>query len=120
VTRLLVSTVIRGAPLAEGGRLAVVNLVEQRIEKSVPIHPSRPDIVDSGRRGNARGGRGIVRVGPDQFVVADYHTLRVVRADLTELHRLSTPHMVGLHELTQHEGRLLATSADGKAPLDGN
>lgn len=110
MTRVLVSTVVRGAPLSDGGRLLLLDLAERRVIRSVPIYPSNPDIKDAGRRGNARGGRGIVRIDGDRFVVADYHTLRVVRGDLTEEARVSTPRMVGLHELIHVNGTLVATS----------
>jgi hypothetical protein len=118
--RFLVSTVVRGAPLSEGGRLLLVDLSERRVIRSVPVYPSNPDIADSGSRGNARGGRGILRVGVDRFVVADYHTLRIVGGDLAEERRVSTPRMVGLHELAMFDGKVLAaaTTADRVLEID--
>lgn len=98
--RLAFGTVMRSAPLEEGGELVVLDWNEKTVEKKVAVVPRNPDIVeDPNPRGNTRGCRGI-RWHGDQLIAASYHTLRLYDEELRSLGSLSDGLMVGLHEIT--------------------
>src|SRR5688572_24487788 len=94
-----VSTVVRTAPIQEGGELIRFNWDTKHIEASVPIYPEHPAVDDPNPRGNTRGGRGIALWGDDRLICASYHTLKVFDRNLDELYGITHPMMVNLHEL---------------------
>ena len=91
-------TVVRAAPVGEGGGLFKLDWDSKTIIGEVPIVPLEPSVFhDPNARGNVRGCRGIVAVG-DQLVAADYHSLNVFDHDLNLKRKISHGLMVGLHE----------------------
>lgn len=114
--RLAFGTVIRGAPLEEGGELVVLNWNEKKVEARVPIRPRRPAIdEDPNPRGNGRGCRGI-RWWNGRLVASSYHTLEIYDESLDLVREINDGLMVGLHEieLTENETVLAtSTSIDG-------
>ena len=99
-------TVIRAAPVSEGGSLYKLNWDRKEITREVPIAPTEPRLDhDPNARGNVRGVRGIC-VHNDEVFVADYHTINVFDRDLKLKRKLSHGLMVGLHETQIAEGEL--------------
>lgn len=96
--QLYFTTVRRNAPPAEGGSLVRLDWDTQRVLGSVPMAARDPQIRDPKPRGSTRGGRGIVRVGPD-LVVASFHTLERFTPDLASLGGVTHPLLAGIHEL---------------------
>jgi hypothetical protein len=95
------STVVRWAPLEQGGELVHLDWDAQRVVARRPVVPTDPDVDDINPRGGARGGRGVALVD-DDVVVASYHTLLVHGLhdpDLAPARRVTHPLLAGLHEL---------------------
>lgn len=91
-------TVVRAAPVKEGGSLFKLDWDSKTIIGEVPNVPIEPTLYhDPNARGNVRGCRGI-RVVNDEVIAADYHTLNVFDRDLNPKRRLTHGLMVGLHE----------------------
>ena len=91
-------TVVRAAPVKEGGSLFKLDWDRKEIIGEVPNVPIEPTLYhDPNARGNVRGCRGI-RVVDDQVIAADYHTLNIFDRDLNPLRRMTHGLMVGLHE----------------------
>jgi len=91
-------TVVRAAPVKEGGSLFKLDWDSKTIIGEVPNVPIEPTLFhDPNARGNVRGCRGI-RVVNDEVIAADYHTLNVFDRDLNPRRRLTHGLMVGLHE----------------------
>lgn len=91
-------TVVRAAPVKEGGSLFKLDWDRKEIIGEVPNVPIEPTLYhDPNARGNVRGCRGI-RVVNDEVIAADYHTLNVFDLDLNPRRRLTHGLMVGLHE----------------------
>ena len=92
-------TIVRTAPVNEGGSLFKLDWDNKTIIKEVPILPTEPRLDhDPNARGNVRGCRGI-RVHGDEVIVADYHSLNIFDKDLNLKRKLSHGLMVGLHEI---------------------
>ncbi len=91
-------TVVRAAPVKEGGSLFKLDWDRKAIIGEVPNVPIEPTLYhDPNARGNVRGCRGI-RVVNDEVIAADYHTLNIFDRDLNPRRRLTHGLMVGLHE----------------------
>lgn len=91
-------TVVRAAPVKEGGSLFKLDWDTKTIVSEVPIVPVEPSLFhDPNVRGNVRGCRGISIVN-DEVIAADYHTLNVFDQDLNPKRKLTHGLMVGLHE----------------------
>ena len=91
-------TVVRAAPVKEGGSLFKLDWDTKTIVGEVPNVPIAPTLYhDPNARGNVRGCRGI-RLVNDEVIAADYHTLNVFDLDLKPRRRLTQDLMVGLHE----------------------
>ena len=91
-------TVVRAAPISQGGSLFKLDWDSKTIIKEVPIAPAEPDLHhDPNARGNVRGVRGI-RIFNEEVFVADYHTLNVFDLDLNLKRKLTHDLMIGLHE----------------------
>ena len=113
------TTVVRTAPLADGGELVKLDWKRKRVEARVPLFPGAPRVVEKNPRGNARGGRGI-QCWNGSFVAGTYHTLYFFDRDLKLTGRLTHPLFVGVHELAV-DGDLLwvtSTAIDGAIAID--
>lgn len=103
-------TVIRAAPVRQGGSLVRLDWDSKRVLAEVPIVPSDPALDhDPNERGNVRGCRGI-QVQDGEVIAADYHTLHFFDRDLNPLRRMSDGLMVGLHEIQVAGESVLVTS----------
>ena len=99
-------TVVRTAPVAQGGELVRLDWGTKTIERRVPIMPRNPSVEhDPNPRGNTRGCRGI-QLQDERVFAANYHTVDVFDRELNYLHSISDGLMVGLHE-TWLDGRKL-------------
>ena len=77
-------TVVRAAPVKEGGSLFKMDWDTKTIIGEVPNVPIAPTLYhDPNARGNVRGCRGIQLVN-DEVIAADYHTLNVFDLDLNK------------------------------------
>lgn len=96
--KLYFGTIVRAAPVNEGGSVHCLDWHSKTIEHEVPIVPVDPRLDhDPNERGNVRGCRGI-QVRGDDIIAADYHTLNIFDRDLNLQRRLSHGLMVNLHE----------------------
>lgn len=111
------STVIRAAPIEQGGGVFLLDWQDKTIEAQKSIHPTSPEIQDPNPRGNTRGGRGI-ELRDDVVVVASYHTLKVYDRQLHHRSDVSHPLMAGLHEIRAGDrGQIAASSTAVDAVL---
>ncbi len=114
---LYFGTVVRNAPVNQGGSLYKLDWQTKNIIREIPIIPSQPDLShDRNPRGNVRGCRGI-RVHGDTVVVADYHSLNLFDQDLNLERKLSGDLMVGLHEIDISGSSVWLTSTSLDAVL---
>jgi hypothetical protein len=91
-------TVVRGAPINEGGSLFKLDWDSKTIIAESPIKPTEPSVDhDPNARGNVRGCRGICVIN-DEIIAADYHSLNFYDRDLNLQRRMSHGLMIGLHE----------------------
>ena len=110
-------TVIRAAPVSEGGSLYKLDWDRKEITREVPIAPTEPRLDhDPNARGNVRGVRGI-GVHNDEVFVADYHTINVFDYDLNLKRKLSHGLMIGLHETQIAGSSIWVTSTSVDAAL---
>ncbi len=92
-------TIVRGAPIREGGSLYRLDWDSKTIAREAPIVPDDPPVdQDPNARGNTRGCRGI-HVAGDEVIAADYHSLHVFDRELNWRRKVSHGLMVGLHEI---------------------
>ena len=91
-------TVVRAAPILNGGSLYKLDWENKKIVAETPISPVDPTLFhDPNARGNARGCRGILRFN-DEIIAADYHSLNIYDTALKLKRKISHGLMVGLHE----------------------
>lgn len=111
---IYLSTVIRGAPLEEGGSIYKINWDSKEVLHERSIVPPAPQIVDPNPRGNTRGGRGIL-LDDHGVHVATYHSILSFDHDLNPLGVRSGNLCVGLHEMSFAGQSMLAsaTAIDG-------
>lgn len=108
--KIYFGTVVRTAPVAQGGELVRLDWDSRTIERRVPIIPTNPSVDhDPNPRGNTRGCRGI-QIQGDRLYAANYHTVDVFDRDLNHMHSISDGLMVGLHESWLDDGKLWVTS----------
>jgi hypothetical protein len=113
------STVVRAAPLDQGGELVKLDWASKRVLARTPIVPPQPQINDPNPRGGARGGRGIL-VTDSALYVACYHTLLVFDHHLQPVRTITNPLFADLHELLRDKEHIWATSTalDGALKVD--
>jgi hypothetical protein len=110
-------TIVRAAPINEGGSLYKLDWERKAILREVPIAPADPALDhDPNARGNVRGCRGI-RVLGNELVAADYHSLNFFDHDLNLKRKLSHGLMVGLHEIDIKAASVWVTSTTLDAAL---
>jgi len=103
-------TVVRTAPVRDGGELIKLDWATKHIERKVPIVPDNPSVEhDPNPRGNTRGCRG-VQIRGDQVLAANYHSIEVFDRNLERQRTLSDGLMVGLHETSLDGNKLWVTS----------
>jgi len=116
VDTLFVGTVIRGAPVREGGELFRIDWRNKLIERRRAVYPDNPNVdMDTNPRGNTRGCRGIAVTG-NKVIFANYHTIEIADWDLVTHRRYSDGVFVGLHEVFLEDSDNLwvsATAVDG-------
>lgn len=118
--KALFSTVVRSAPVEQGGEVVLADLSAKAIEAAAPIVPTDPSVDDPNPRGNSRGGRGIAVLN-GEVIVAGYHSLHCFRPDLTPTRKITHPLMVGVHEIQLTPQRTLwvsATAVDAALEFD--
>lgn len=114
---LYFGTVIRAAPIREGGSLVRLDWDRKTVVREVPIVAEDPALDDDpNERGNVRGCRGI-QVAGDEVIAADYHSLNFFDRDLNLKRRMSHGLMVGLHEILVSGESMLVTSTTLDAVL---
>lgn len=97
--QVYVGTVVRAAPVRDGGELFKLDWETKSIVRRLPIFPENPALDhDPNPRGNGRGCRGIV-LHDGQVIAATYHTLKVFDNDLEHQRDVTHGLMVGLHEI---------------------
>ncbi|NUO08077.1 MAG: hypothetical protein HUU08_05245 [Candidatus Brocadia sp.] len=116
------STVVRQAPVTQGGELVRINWATKKIIARKPLTPTDPPITekdDPNPRGNARGGRGIIRWG-DMLYAAVYHSLLLFDTDLNPKGKITHNLFVGLHELYNNKDTIwvASTAIDGAICID--
>jgi hypothetical protein len=114
------STVIREAPVRQGGEFVRLDWESKTVLGRVPIFTTSPEVQDPNSRGNTRGGRGIEIIG-DRVVVASYHTLKVYDRSLRHQRDVTHPLMVNLHETySGPDGRIWisCTAIDAALEID--
>ncbi len=97
---MYIGTVVRSGSIINGGKLLSIDFENKRINKSISIFPQNPSTekVDTNKRGNSRGCRGIFKY--NEFLVAcDFHSLLFLDSNLEVKYKISDHGMVGLHEL---------------------
>jgi hypothetical protein len=103
------STVKRGAPSESGGELVRLDWRTKTVRARVPVVPTDPEVHDPNRRGNSRGGRGIV-IQDGRVHVATYHSILVFDYELNPVGRIDNHLFVGLHELSSGGDHMWAAS----------
>lgn len=97
--RLVFGTVVRAAPIEDGGELVLLDWEKKKIVKTTPMRPRDPTIgEDPDPRGNARGCRG-VRCVNGQILAATYHTIERFDSQLEPVGAINGRLMAGLHEI---------------------
>lgn len=110
-------TIVRGAPIRDGGSLYRLDWDSKTIVREAPIVPDDPPVdQDPNARGNTRGCRGI-QVAGDEVVAADYHSLHVFDRDLNWRRKVSHGLMVGLHEIQRAGDSMWVSSTSIDAAL---
>ena len=110
-------TVVRAAPVSEGGSLFKLDWDRKAISREIPIVPEEPTLFhDPNARGNVRGCRGI-KIVNSEVIAADYHTLNVFDTDLNLKRKMSHGLMVGLHETQVVGSSIWVTSTSLDAAL---
>jgi len=111
VDRLVFGTVVRNAPVQQGGELVLMDWGKKSVVKAVPIFPDNPRMDDDPNpRGNTRGCKGIAVV-EDEIVAANFHTLQIFDQSLNHRRDISHGLMVGTHEIYSDGGNHLWLSS---------
>lgn len=110
-SRIVFGTVVRAAPIEDGGELVLLDWETKKVDAKVAVRPRNPTIEeDPNPRGNGRGCRGIRRMN-GQVIASSYHTLECYSPRLDLVDTVSDGLMVGLHEIeTTDQGTVWVTS----------
>ncbi len=112
--QVFATTVVRTAPLDQGGSVLKIDWDRQVVEKAVPVPvPIDPE---PGPRGSRRGGRGVCR-WRDFVVATNYDSLLFYDMDLNLQRQLSHPLFCGLHEICACEEGIWVSSTGVEALL---
>ena len=113
------TTVVRSAPQNKGGQLVRLDWTTKKVLGTVSMVPRDPTVIDRNPRGNARGGRGIVRLN-ELLIAGTYHSLLVFDQELNSKGRITNNLLVGVHELCIRDGVLwvASTAIDGAIGVD--
>jgi hypothetical protein len=106
---IYLSTIIRGAPIEEGGEIIKIDWESKKILKRHYIVPKEPKVVDPNPRGGSRGGRGIIKY-ENKILVASYHTIHVFDLDLNPIKDIKNNLFVGIHEIKKVDSYIYVTS----------
>jgi hypothetical protein len=121
--QIFFGTVVRNAPINQGGELVRLDWQSKKIEAKVSIFPTNPSLDhDPNPRGNSRGCRGI-KIWQNQVIAANYHTLSIYDLDLHHQRNITDNLMVCLHEtLLCDDAHIWVTSTliDGVLKYDLN
>ena len=110
-------TIVRAAPVNEGGSLCKLDWDSKTVTREIPVIPVDPALDhDPNALGNVRGCRGI-RVLHDEVIAADYHTLNFFDRDLNLKRKMSQHMMAGLHEIDISGDSIWVTSTTLDAAL---
>ena len=99
MTTLFFSTVVRAAPLLDGGELVRLDWECKEVRARAPLAPLNMALRDQNPRGNCRGGRGIWLTA-DSVFVATYDGVRSFDHALNPKGDVSNSLLVDLHEVT--------------------
>jgi len=94
------TTIVRGAPVQQGGELVCVDWRTKEVKAKVPVLPENPPVNDPNPRGNSRGGRGCVILPDNSVLASSYHSLYRFSPDLKTKRQLSHGLLAGIHEVT--------------------
>jgi len=116
---LVFGTVVRNAPVLQGGELVLLDWKTKRIVRRTPVFPENPRMDDDPNpRGNTRGCKGITIIG-NEIIAANFHTLKVFDFSLNHIRDFSHGLMVGMHETYNDSGkRIWVTSTVIDAALE--
>lgn len=103
------STVVRTAPVHDGGEIVKLDWYQKKILDRRPIFASDPAITDPNPRGGTRGGRGIV-ASSDSLYVASYHSINKLDSQLQSQGRISNNNFADIHELCWEDDDIWVTS----------
>lgn len=116
--KIFFGTVIRNAPVRDGGELVRLDWETKTIDAKVPIFPTNPDLDhDPNPRGNSRGCRGIY-VWDDDLIATTYHTIKIFDKNLVQKRDLSHELMVGIHEINGQGNKVWLSSTAIDAVLE--
>lgn len=110
------TTVLRAAPVEQGGELVKLDWDRKIVLEKVPIVPSSPPVNDPNPRGGTRGGRGIL-LDNGHVYVASYHSIHVFDSRLQPVQTITHGLLAGLHELAWDGQDIWATSTTFDAAI---
>jgi hypothetical protein len=115
------STVVRTAPIHQGGELIKLDWDRKKISARQNIVPENPDVSsDLNPRGKTRGCRGIEIVN-NRIIAANFHSLEIFDRNLNKIKTISNENMVGLHEIYHTKDQKIwvsSTTIDGALLID--
>lgn len=114
------TTVVRAAPVHQGGEVVLLNWDTKDILCRRGVGPLDETLDDPSPRGNARGGRGVWVTGT-RILVASYDGIAVLDRGLARLRAVSNGLMVDVHEVAMDPSGTLwvaSTAVDGVLEVD--
>lgn len=117
--KVFFGTVVRSAPVRDGGELVRLDWASKSIDARVAIFPTEPRLDhDPNPRGNSRGCRGIEIIG-DRVAASTYHTVKLFDLQLRHERDVSHGLMVGVHEVcAERSGSLWLSSTAIDAAIE--
>src|SRR5256885_17088603 len=95
------STVVRTAPLDQGGELVKLDWRRKEVLGRVPIFPTNPPVEDPNPRGGTRGGGGILANQRGGYV-PPHHSLHVFGPELRPSPPATKPPFARIHAIARH------------------